>query len=118
MQYLAQPDNVSLGQLFRFQATDKPEAFSIVTTPKPVGLPLSYTGTEITLPMCGPGAKDKAGNEKMVWKVNNMYTLIDFVDFAGGHTLYQRVNVTGRVWTNGTAVDIFGVGLVEIYHRA
>jgi hypothetical protein len=115
LQYLAQPDYTSSGQLFRLQITDQPETLSIVTTPKPVGLPLSYTGTEITLPMCGPGADV---NQKMVWKVNNMYTLFDFVDFAGGHTLYQRVNVTGSVWFNGKPTDIAGIGLVEVYHRA
>ena len=115
MQLLAQPDHVSEGQIFRLQITDDPKLFSAVTTPQPVGLPLSYNGTEITLPMCGPGAN---GKDKMVWKVNNMYTLIDFVDFANGHTLYQRVNVTGSMWYNGEETDIAGIGLVEIYHRA
>lgn len=66
--------------------------------------------------MCGPGADAKDG--KMVWTVNNMYTLFDFVDFSNGHTIYNRVNVTGRMWANGTATDIAGIGMVEVYHRA
>lgn len=54
----------------------------------------------------------------MTWKVHNMYTMIDFVDFSNGHTLTQRVNVTGNVWEGGKSVDVAGgYGIVEIYHR-
>ena len=117
MQYLAQPDGGYGDQVFRIQMTDAPDALSIVTTPKPVGLPVLYNGTEITLPMCGPGADPT--KDKMVWKAHNMFAFIDFVDFANGHTLSQRVNMTGHLWVNGTATDIAGgLGMVEIYHRA
>ena len=116
MQYLGQAGGVDKGQVFRIQVTDAPEILSIETTPKPVGLPLAYNGTEITLPMCGPGADPKKG--KMTWKVHNIFTLFDFVDFAGGHTLTQRVNVTGHVWVDGAAVEVGGgLGIVEVYHR-
>ena len=117
MQLLVQPDGYADGQVVRFQVTDDSEILDVVTTPKPVGLPLSYNSTELTLPMCGPGA-DFKGGDKMIWKANNVVNLFDFVDFAGGHTLYQRVDVTGHLWANGKAVEVTGgFGLVEVYHR-
>lgn len=117
MQYLAQPDGVGDGQVFRLQITDSPDTLSIVTTPQPVGLPLSYNSTEITVPLCGPGA-DYNGQEKMTWTAHNVFTMFNFIDFANGSTIYQRVNMTGHVWSNGTAVDVAGgVGVVEVYHR-
>ena len=116
MQYLAQPDGDAEEQVLRIQMTDAPDAFNIVTTPKPVGIPILYNGTEITLPMCGPGADPE--KDRMTWKVHNMYNFIDFLDFANGHTMYQRVNMTGHVWVDGKAVDFAGgIGTVEIYHR-
>ena len=116
MQYLAQPDSYSEGQAFRIQLTDAPDAFKIVTTPKPVGIPIYFNTTEITLPMCGPGADPE--KDQMSWKVHNIYTFDDFVDFTGGHTMYQRVNMTGHVWMDGKAMDFAdGFGIVEIYHR-
>lgn len=115
IQYLAH-DESDKGEGFRFQATDAPDLFEIVTTPKPTGLPVLYNGTEITLPMCGSGADSKKG--KMTWKVNNMYTAIDFVDFALGHTLTQRVDIKAHMWVDGKAKDVSGgLGIVEIYHR-
>jgi len=56
----------------------------------------------------------------MIWKANNMYTVYKFVDFAGGVTLYQRVNMTGVLWFNGTTVELpsgSGIGIVEVYHK-
>ena len=41
--------------------------------------------------------------------LNPTLKLLDFVDFAGGITLYQRVNSTDIVWIDG------GVGVVEVY---
>lgn len=89
----------------RIQATDAPDILNIVTTPKPVGLPIVYTGTEITLPLCGSGA-----DQKMTWKVYNTYTIIDFIDFASEHTLTQRANITGNVWADVAG----GYRIVEI----
>jgi hypothetical protein len=119
VQYLIQPDNEGQDeQVFRIQITDEPELLSIATTPKPVSLPLAFESTELTLPMCGPGADSKHGDMKMTWKANNVRNLFNFVDFAGGSTLYQEVNMTGVLWINGTSREIAGgIGLVEVYHR-
>ena len=112
---MVQPDGGAEGQVFRLQVTDSPKDLTVATTPKPVSNPLSYTNTELTLPMCGPGADS---NKTMTWKAHNLFTITDFVDFSGGHTLYQRVNMTGTLWVDGAAVDIAGgIGIVEIYHR-
>ena len=56
MQFLAQADGDDEDQVLRIQMTDALDALSIVTTPKPVGIPIYYNGTEIALSMCGPGA--------------------------------------------------------------
>jgi hypothetical protein len=118
MQFLIQPDGLPTGQDFRIQITDAPEILSVVTTPKPVSLPLSFNNTEITLPMCGAGVDFKTTEKKMVWKATNSFNIFNFVDFAGGVTLYQRVDVTGVVWNNGTELKVAGgVGIVEVYHR-
>jgi len=118
MQFLLQPDVSFEGNVFRIQITDVPEILSIVTTPTPASLPLSYEDTEITLPMCGPGANFEHTHQKMTWKTNNLYTMFKFVDLAGGVTLYQKVNVTGAVWFDGAPVEVAGgVGVVEVYHR-
>ena len=118
MQYLLQPDGTTEGQVFRLQITDAPDILSIVTTPKPVSLPLSYDNTEITIPMCGPGADFEHGDQKLKWKANNVRNLLTFVDFAGGVTLYQEVNITGVLWVNGTSLQVAGgIGVVEVYHR-
>lgn len=111
-----QPDSNLETQVFRLQITDEPDSLSIVTTPKPVSLPLSYEGTELTFPLCGPGGDS---SKKTVWKVNNMFNFDDFIDFANGHTLYQRVNSTATIWWNNTATELvnLGIGIVEIYHR-
>ena len=117
MQFLIQPDSGLESQVFRTQITDAPEVLSIVTTPSPVSGPLSFTSTELTLPMCGPGA-DSDNAQMMTWKANNMYTVLKFVDFAGGITLHQKVNMTGILWFNGTATEVAGgIGIVEVYHR-
>ena len=118
MQLLVQADNDPENQVFRIQITDAPDELSIVTTPSPASSPSSYTGTELTLPMCGPGAESDPTHKKMTWKVNNMYTVLKFIDTAGGVTLHQRVNMTGILWFNGTATEIAGgIGMVEVYHR-
>ena len=118
MQFLLQPDNSSDGEVFRLQITDAPEILSIVTTPKPVSLPLSYTGTELTLPMCGSGVDFKHTHQQMIWKATSLYTMFTFVDFAGGVTLYQKVNVTGVVWFDGVPTEVSGgSGVVEVYHQ-
>ena len=46
--------------------------------------------------MCGPGA-DSDNAQMMTWKANTMYTVLKFVDFAGGIT-----------WFNGTAMEVAG----------
>ena len=115
MQFLIQPDGSPEGQVLRTQITDAPETLTIATMPKPVSLPLSYDGTELTLPMCGPGANS---HQKMIWKTTNIHSTHDFVDLAGGVTLHQVVNITGVVWVNGTSVEVAGgLGLVEVYHK-
>ena len=116
MQYLIQPDNYTDGQVFRLQVTDVPKVLDIATSPQPASLPLSYTSTEITLPMCGPGSDYTSG--QMTWTALNQYTIYNFIDFAGGSTLYQHVNMTGTVWYDGAPLRIVGgLGVVEVYHR-
>jgi hypothetical protein len=118
MQFLLQPDNSPDGQVFRIQITDAPEVLSVITNPKPASLPLTYDSTELTLPMCGSGIDFENTDQKMLWKANNMYTISKFVDFAGGVTLYQRVNITGVVWFNGAPREVSGgAGVVEVYHQ-
>ena len=119
MQFLIAPDGAPPdGQLFRVQITDAPKVLSVVTTPKPTSLPLSYDSTELTLPMCGTGADFDHTDQKMVWKTANMFNVFTFVDLAGGTTLYQHVNMTGVVWFDGVATEIAGgIGVVEVYHR-
>ena len=115
MQFLIQPDPSAESQVFRTQITDAPEVLNIVTTPSPASLPLSYESTELTLPMCGPGADSKS---KMIWKANSLYTAFKFVDPAGGVTLYQKVNMTGVLWFDGAPREFAGgIGIVEVYHR-
>jgi hypothetical protein len=115
LQYLAQDGKK--GEALRYQATDS-KVVDIVTTPKPVGLPLKYESTELTGPVCPPGVDYKDG-DKMTWKVNNMFILSDFVDFSVGHTLTQRVNVTAHVWVDGKEVEVDGgFGIIEVYHHA
>jgi hypothetical protein len=116
VQYFVQSDDGS-EQVFRLQITDAPDVLTIVTEPGPESLPLSYNYTEITLPMCGPGA-DFEGDKKMTWKAKTVRPLLNFVDFAGGSTLYQEVNVTGLLWVGGALRQVAGgLGIVEIYHR-
>ena len=118
MQFLIQPDGSSDVQDFRLQITDAPKVLSIVTTPTPASLPLSYNSTGLTLPLCGSGVDFKKTDQKMTWKATNTFNLFNFVDFAGGVTLYQRVRVSGVVWVNGTAREVGGgIGVVEVYHR-
>ncbi|KAF9646905.1 hypothetical protein BDM02DRAFT_3118002, partial [Thelephora ganbajun] len=51
----------------------------------------------------------------MTWKVGDVHSLFDLIDFAGGVTLYQRVNVSGLVWVNGTSRAIAGgIGVVQV----
>jgi len=115
MQFLIQPDSTSDSQVFKIQITDAPTVLRVVTKPEPACLPLSYDSTELTLPMCGPGADSE---NKMAWKTNNMYTAFRFVDPAGGVTLYQKVNITGVVWFDGAPREVAGgIGIVEVYHR-
>ena len=118
MQFLVQQDNVPNSQVFRIQINDAPEVLSIVTTPTPASHPLSYNSTELTLPMCGSGVDFKHTHQKMVWKATSVYNMFTFVDFAGGVTLYQKVNITGLVWYEGAPVEVAGgTGVVEVYHR-
>jgi hypothetical protein len=117
MQLFLQPDNSAEVQVFRIQITDAPEVLNVLTEPKPSSLPLSFNSSEITLPMCGSGVDFETTGQKMVWKANNMYTIFEFVDFAGGVTLYQRVNITGVVWFDGAPKEVGGgAGVVEVYH--
>ena len=118
MQYLLQAENDPENQVFRLQVTDSPDVLSVVTTPKPVALPLSYNSTAISVPLCGPGVDFKHTHKKMTWTAHNLYTITNFVDFSGGSTLYQKVNITGLVWYNGAPVEVAGgIGIVEVYHK-
>ena len=119
MQFLLQPDHsTEEGQVFKIQITDAPKVLKIVTEPTPASLPLSYHSTELTLPMCGSGVDFEKRKKKMNWKVTRINTLFKFVDFAGGVTLYQNVNITGAVWFEGAVREIAGgIGVVEVYHR-
>jgi len=94
-----------------------PDILDIVTTPEPTSLPLTYNGTELTFPMCGPGADFDDPDRKMRWNVTNLYNMFEFTDSAGGVTLYQKVNITGIVWVNSTSQEFTGDGIVELYHR-
>jgi hypothetical protein len=115
---LIQPDGLPDGQDFRLQITDASKVPNIVTTPTPASLPLSYNGTEHTLPLCGSGGDFEKTNQKMTWKATNTFNLFDFVNFAGGVTLYQRVRVSGVLWVNGTSREVGGgISVVEVYHR-
>jgi len=117
MQLSLQPDGYPDGEVFRIRVTDTPEILSIVTTPIPTSLPLTYNSTELTLPLCGPGADFENTRQEVRWKMAVEHNLFNFVDSAGGVTLYQRVNVTGVVWANGTSIQVSGgIGIVEVYH--
>jgi hypothetical protein len=88
MRFPTQPDGCSDGQDSRLQITDAPKVPSIVTTPTPTSLPLSYNSTELTLPLCGSGVDFEKTDQKMTWKAMNTLNLFNFVYFAGGVTLY------------------------------
>ena len=107
MEFLLQPDCPSDDEVFRFQITDAPEILSVVTTPKPVFPPLSYTGTELTIPRCGSGVDFRYAHLQMIWKATSLYTMFTFADPVGGVTLYQKVNVTGVVWFGGAAKEVW-----------
>ena len=78
----------------------------------------SHKNTVLTLPMCGPGADFEGCDQKTVWKATNVRNLINFVDFAGGSTLYQEVNITGVVLVDGVARETAGgIDVVEIHHQ-
>ena len=50
----------------------------------------------------------------MAQKAVDVYNLFNFVDFAGGVTLSQRVNVTEAAWVNGMLREVCGgVGTVK-----
>ena len=82
---------------FRPQIADGPEILSVVMTPKPVSLPLSYSGTELTLPMYGSGLDLEHNRQQITWMTGNLYAEFNLVNFAGGVTLYRKVIVTGTV---------------------
>jgi hypothetical protein len=82
-------------ELHGLQITDAPKVLRIVTTPTPTSLPFSYNGAELTLPLCGSGIDFEKTDQKMTWKATNTYNLFNFIDFAGGVKLYQRVRVSG-----------------------
>ena len=64
IQFLIQPDNYTDGQVFGLQVTDAPQVLNIVATLKPPSLPLSYTSTELTLPVYRSGDDFKRTNQK------------------------------------------------------
>ena len=118
MQYLAQPDNSLETQVFRIQITNAPDTLSIITMPKPASLPFTYNTTELTLPLCGPGADFENTDQKMKWKTTSAGKIFDIVDAAGGVTVYHKVDISGVVIVNGTATEFAGgLGVVELYHR-
>ena len=118
MHFLLQLDYSSDGEVCRLQITEAPEILSIVTTPKPASIHLSYTCTGLALPMCGSGICSKHTHQRMIRKASNLYTMFTLVDVAGGVMLYQLVNVTVIIWFDGTPKDVSGgSGVVDVYHR-
>ena len=73
---------------FRPQIADGPEILSIVMTPKPVSL------FPIPVPS-SPSSRTDPGST--TWMTSNLYAVFNFVNFAGGVTLYRKVIVTGTV---------------------
>jgi len=115
---LLQPGDSPESQVFRIQITDSPEVLSIITTPVPASLPLAYNSTEVALPLCGPGVDFEKTDQKTTWKMNNLHNLFEFVDSAGGTTMYQMTDATTVAWVNGTLQEFTnGVGFVEVYLR-
>jgi len=115
---LLQPGGPPGSQVSRIQITDDPEILNIVTTPTPTSLPLSHNNTEITLPMCGPGADFENTDRKMTWKVTGDRDLFEFVDSAGGVTLCGMGHSTTVLWVNGTSQESSnGRGFIEVYRR-
>jgi len=115
---LLQPGGPPGTQVFRIQITDDPEILNIVTTPRPTSLPLAHNNTEITLPMCGPGADFENTDQKMTWKVAGDRDLFEFADSAGGVTLYKMGHSTTVLWVNGTSQESSnGRGFIEVYRR-
>lgn len=47
--------------------------------------------------------------DKMARKANNLYTAFNFVEFAGGVILRERVNMTSDLWFNGTVTGSLAV---------
>ena len=83
-----------------------------------MSLPLSYTNTDISVPLCGPGVDFKHTHKEMIWTAHSLYAITNFADPSGGSTLYQKVNITGVVWYNDAPVEVAGgIGIVEVYHR-
>jgi len=116
MQLLFQPGDDPEDQVFRIQITDTPETLSITTVPTP-SLPLTYESSEVTFPLCAPGADFDDTDQKTIWNTTNVRNLFEFVDSAGGTTLFQLANVTTVAWFNGTVQEFSsGTGIVELYH--
>ena len=98
------------------QITDAPKVLTIVATPTPASLPLSYDSTELTLPLCGSGVDFEKADKKMNWKATNVFNVFAFVDLAGVIALYQRAG--GVVWVSGTSREVGGaIGVVEAYRH-
>lgn len=115
---LLQPGNSPQSQAFSIQIINVPDILSVVTTPTPTSLPLTYSSNKLTPPMCGPGADLGNRDQKMTWNLTSALNLFHVVDSRGGVILYQRANVTGVVWTNGTSHGTTNCpGFVEVYHR-
>ena len=115
---LLQPGGPPGSQVFRIQITDDPEILNIVTTPTPASFPLAHNNTEMTLPMCGPGADFESTDQKMTWKVASDRDSFEFADSARGVTLYKMGYSTTVLWVNGTSQESSnGRGFIEAYRR-
>ena len=89
---MLRPDDYTDGQVSRLLTTDVPETLRTIITPElePLHLYRAYI----------------------------MYTMLSFIDFAGGLTSDRHVNMTTALWYDGTPLQVIGgIGAVEVYHR-
>jgi hypothetical protein len=80
--------------------------------PQPPHHYLSYNNIEPTIfPTCDSGVDFEKTDQKMSWKATNAFNLFNFVDIAGGATLYQWVRLYGSIGRRGKLA--VGLSLLE-----
>jgi hypothetical protein len=68
--------------------------------------------------LCESGVDFEKTDQKMTWKVTNVFDLCNFIDFAGGVIPCQTVSVSEVVWVKWMLREAGGgTGVVEIYHH-